>query len=338
MIRVGVIGIGVMGNTHLDVYAKRPDVKVVAISDVLPERLSGRERAAALVNGEPRGDADLRDARRHAEGLLLIDDPDVDLVDICLPTPLHADHAIAALRRGKHVLLEKPLARTHADARRIVEAAEQANTMILPAMCMRFWPGWDWLKRAVGSQEFGRVRAATFRRIGAHPGGAFYGDGDAAGGAILDLHIHDVDFVQWCFGMPRAVLSAGYSSHTTAIDHVITRYDFGPAGPLVVAEGGWSMSPGFGFAMQFTVNFERATAWFDLASPTPLMLAREGRREPVPIEKGAGYAGEIDYLLECIRTGRKPSVVTVADAARSVQIVEAEVQSIRTGGPVSLAT
>ena len=84
----------------------------------------------------------------------------------------------------------------------------------------------------------------------------------ACGGAILDLHIHDTDFVQHCFGKPKAVFSRGYSRPTNAIDHVLTHYLYDDV-PLVTAEGGWAMTPGFGFQMQYTVNFERATAVFD---------------------------------------------------------------------------
>ncbi|MDD5707188.1 MAG: Gfo/Idh/MocA family oxidoreductase [Kiritimatiellae bacterium] len=338
MINVGVIGLGTMGNTHLDVYAKRQDVKVCAISDVDPKRLSGEARAKGNIEGQAQGGFDLSSVRRYDDGIKLIRDRDVQLVDICLPTPLHLKYALAALRAGKHVLVEKPLARTARDAERLVRAADKAGTMIMPAMCMRFWPGWTWLREAVVTGRYGRVLAAHFRRVSSHPGAnhPLYGDGKQCGGAILDLHIHDTDFVQWCFGMPRAVFSSGYRRHTSEVDHVMTRYDFGPDGPMVTAEGGWAMAPGFGFTMQFTVNFDQATAIFDLAAKPALSLCRDGQREPVAMPDGMGYEHEIAYLLDCIARKTPPSTVTIADGARSVRIVEAEAKSVASGRPVKV--
>lgn len=331
MINVGVIGLGMMGGTHLDVYAKRSDVRIVAVSDKRADRLEGKAKAAGNIEGQAQGAADLSSAKRYTEGMDLIRDPDVQLVDICLPTPMHRVYAEAALAAGKHVLIEKPLARTTADALAIADAAARAKGVAMPAMCMRFWPGWTWLKQAVEQGTYGKVLAAHFRRVASHPGGPFYSDGDACGGGILDLHIHDTDFVHHLFGVPGSVFSRGYSRHTNQPDHVVTHYLY-DGGPLVTAEGGWAMSPGFGFAMQYTVNFERATAIFDLsASPSPLRLVKDGKSEPVELPSGMGYEYEIAYVLDCIAKNESPKVVTLRDAAVSVAIVEAEAKSIASG-------
>lgn len=334
MVRVGVIGLGTMGCTHLDVYAKRDDVQVVAVSDLLPARLSGTERAAGNVKGQAQGGFDLNQPglKKYDQGKKLIRDKSVDLVDICLTTPLHLEYARAALKAGKHVLVEKPLARTTRDAKKLAAAADAATGMAMCAMCMRFWPGWTWLKQAVSDQRFGAVQAAAFRRVASHPGGAFYANGELCGGALLDLHIHDTDFIQHLFGMPRSVSSIGYSKITGAVDHVLTRYQYDHV-PLVVAEGGWAMAPGFGFTMQFTVNFDAATAVFDLAAAKPLMVYRPNEQpQAVDLPPKMGYELEIDYFINCINSGRKPTVVTLADAARSVQIAEAEAKSVAAGG------
>ena len=336
MIRVGVIGLGMMGNTHLDVYSKRGDVEVVAISDLNPDRLSGKVKAAGNVEGQAQGAFDLSKVKRIPEGKDLIKDKSIDLVDICLPTPLHAEYAIKALRAGKHVLTEKPMGRTFKDAAKLAKfAATRPNQHVMVAMCMRFWPGWTWLKETVEKQTYGPVRAAHFRRVAQHPGGPFYLDGEQCGGAILDLHIHDTDFVQYVFGVPGAVRSAGYSKITGKTDHVLTHYLY-DNGPLVFAEGAWCMSPGFGFSMTYNVNFERATAIFDLAAKDPLVLVENGQRKPVALEAKMGYELEIDYFLNCIKTNQKPTVVTLESAANSVKIVDAEVKSIATGKPVKI--
>jgi len=327
-----------MGGTHLDVYAKHNDVEVVAVSDLIPDRLSGKERAAGNVEGQAQGGFDLSapGLAKYPEGKQLIADPNVELVDVCLPTPLHAEYGIAALEAGKHLLVEKPLARTAAQAQRLVEAAAKAPGLAMCAMCMRFWPGWTWLKEAVDDKRYGKTLAATFNRVTSHPGGPFYSNGEMAGGALLDLHIHDTDFVQYLFGMPASVSSFGYAKETTHVDHVVTRYEY-ENGPLVVAEGCWALTAGFGFKMLYTANFEKATAVFDMGADKPLMLYEAGKDpKAIELDPGMGYDMEIDYLLKCINTGQKPATVTLADAAKAVIIAEAEEKSVTTGQPVRI--
>jgi len=332
MIKVGIAGIGSMGLTHLDVYAKRKDARVIAVADPIPERREGRTLTAGNIRGQAQGGADFRHFRKYADVHDLIADPEVQLVDICLPTPLHAPTAMAALKAGKHVLVEKPFARTAKEAAALARAADQAKTFLMCAMCMRFWPGWDWLKKTIERKTFGKVLAAHFRRVASHPGRDFFLDGKACGGALLDLHIHDADFVHFCFGKPKAVFSRGYSKQTSAVDHVLTHYLYDEV-PLVTAEGGWAMAPGFGFQMQYTVNFEQATALFDLGASEPLRIVHQGKTRPVRLPAGMGYAYEIAYFLRCIRQGKRPTTVTPADAAFSVALVEAEDRSIRSGRP-----
>jgi len=335
MVRVGVIGLGMMGLTHLDVYSKRKDARVVALSDADPDRLSGKVRAAGNIEGQAQGGFDFGSVRKYAEGKALIADRDVDLVDICLPTPLHKDFVLVALAAGKHVLVEKPLARTAADAAAMAEAARKAKGFAMCALCMRFWPGWTWLKDAIAEGTYGKVRSAWFRRVATHPGGPYYSNGKASGGAILDLHIHDADFVQHCFGMPRSVFARGYAAVSGEVDHLVALYSFDGV-PLVAAEGGWAMAPGFPFTMQYAVNFERATATYDLASKQPLKLSAGGKEEAVPVDPGMGYEREIDYFLGCLGRGARPELATIESAAASVRIVEAEAESIRTGKAIEI--
>ena len=336
MTKVGIIGLGMMGSTHLDAYAKHDKAKIAAISDINPARLSGEDKAAGNVEGQAQGGIDLSGAKRYPEGMELIADNDVELVDICLPTPMHMEYAIAALNAGKHVLVEKPVSRTHADALKLTEAAKKASTFTMCGMCMRFWPGWDWLKKTIDARTYGEVLSAQFRRVASHPGGEFYLDGEACGGGALDLHIHDTDFIQYCFGTPKTVYSRGYSRNTSKTDHILTQYIYSD-GKLVFAEGGWAMADGFGFQMQFTVNFEKATAEFSFDGNSNLRLAEPGK-EPrmLDVGTGMGYEREIDYLLNCIEQGTAPSTVTLAQAAESVRIVEAELNSVASGRAVDL--
>jgi len=337
-VKVGVIGLGMMGNTHLDVYAECEGVEVVAVADRSPDHLSGKAFAGGNIEGQAKGGFDLKTAElaRYTEADELINDPNVDAVDICLPTPAHVPFGIMALEAGKHLLIEKPLARNSEDAKKLVEAAAKSDKVAMPAMCMRFWPGWTWLKEAVDNKTYGKVLGATFRRVSSHPQGPFYSNGAACGGAALDLHIHDTDFIQHLFGAPKAVTSVGYSKATDEFDHIVTQYGYDDV-PLVVAEGSWSMADGSPFSMRYCVNFENATAVFDLAAEHTLTLTEPGKDPtPIELESGMGYDHEIKYFVDCINAGRSPKRVTLADAAMAVRIIEAEVQSARNGKTVSL--
>lgn len=338
MTKIGVIGLGMMGHTHLDAYGKLKNAQVVAVADMDEGRRTGKVVASGNVEGQAQGGFDFSSVKQYADAAELIADADVEMVDICLPTPLHVRFAIQALEAGKHVLVEKPLARNAEDAGRLAAAAEKATGLAMCAMCMRFWPGWDWLKKAVDEKTYGKVLAAHFRRVTSHPGGPFYLDGKQCGGALLDLHIHDTDFVQYAFGLPEAVFSRGYARHTDQPDHVVTQYLYGDAGPMVTAEGGWAMQDGFGFEMQYTVNFENATAVFDLAADDVLsVIGTDGKKTAVDLPDGMGYDHELAYFLDCIENNRAPQTVTIEHAARALRVYEAEAQSIATGQIVKVS-
>lgn len=334
-IKVGVIGLGFMGQTHLDAYARQQGVEVVAIADRDPARLQGNQQAAGNIAGANAGGFDYSKAKKYTDAVELIADPSVDAVDICLPTPGHVLFGLKAIEAGKHLLLEKPVARTYADAMKLVAASEASDKIVMPAMCMRFWPGWTWLKKVIDEKTYGKVLGATFRRVASHPQGPFYADGAQNGGAALDLHLHDADFIQFLFGMPKSVTSVGYSSKTSEVDHLLTQYQVDGV-PLVTAEGSWAMANGFAFRMQYLVNFEHATALFDSSGHDKLRLSKDGETKAIELEEGMGYDHEIAYFLDCIRQGSKPTRVTMRDGAEAIRLVEAEVKSVRSGAKVSV--
>ncbi|MDP6634712.1 MAG: Gfo/Idh/MocA family oxidoreductase [Phycisphaerae bacterium] len=335
MIRVGIIGLGMMGRCHLEGWGKAQGAEVVAVADADPKRAAGD-----LSGGWGNIDAgteliDMDRVTGTTDPHELIAMADVDVVDVCVPTPFHAELAIAALEAGKHVVCEKPMARTAEDARRIAAAAAASPGMFMPGMCIRFWPQYKWLKDIVDSGAYGRVLGATFKRMASMPPG-WFGDSEMSGGAALDLHLHDTDFVQYLLGMPKAVASCGYSKTTDGVDHIVTRYVYDDI-PVVTAEGAWCMDAGYGFNMSYMVNFENATADFDFSrGDEPLLLSTGGEKQVVTCEGSDGYEGELAYFAECITAGTPPTIVTAEQAAESIRIVEAEIASIQSGAPVSL--
>ena len=336
-VNVAVVGLGFMGVTHIKAYQQLKAAKIVAVCDSVRLPVNGVLKGV-VGNVAKSGDLDLgRQVKVYRALHEVLADPEVELVDLCVPTALHPAQAIAALKAGKHVLCEKPLALTSAQARKIVQAAQAATGFFMPAMCVRFWPGWSCLKQVVKEEPYGTVLAARFRRMSPMPGWsqATYLSAKLSGGALLDLHIHDTDFVQFLFGRPTSVFSTGVTRAGNSIDHVVTQYNYA-RGPVVYAEGSWLLTGNFN--MSYTVLCERATLDYDMARGAEALQVTEAGKKPRVVKPVGpdGYLGEISYLLAAVQTGKAPKVVTARDGLSAVEICEAEAKSVRTGRVVSL--
>ena len=339
-LKVGVIGLGSMGSTHLDIYSQISEVEVVAVADPKKNRLDGSSKAEGNISGQAQGSVVGFEAKKYLDGMDLIDDPDIELVDICVGTNLHFVFVEAALAKGKHVLVEKPLARTYDEAKKIVELALNSSTNIMSAMCLRYWPAWVWLKKVIDNKQYGRCLSLTCKRQTSHPPGTFYSNDDECGGALLDLHVHDTDFINYCFGMPKAVFRQGYKGPSGGIDHVATHYiyDQSQNAPLVTAEGTWTMQEGYGFNMSYTANFEKATACYLLDDEETLTLFRSSYEpEIIKLDEGMGYEFEIRSFVDEILRGEKSDMTLLNQAAKSIAIIEAEQVSIRSCSVVTLS-
>ena len=337
-VNIAVVGLGFMGATHIKAYQKIPGARLTAIG------YTGRLAPDGVFTGVTGniGDntplqLDMTQVKAYSKFEDLLANPAIDLVDLCVPTPLHLPMCLAALAAGKHVICEKPMARTSTQCLQIVEAAAKAKGFFMPAMVMRFWPEWAFVKKNM--QTFGKPLAARFRRVSPPPhwSQASYFKGEESGGALLDFHIHDTDFVQFCFGRPKGVFSTGITRYSGAIDHVATIYEVA-AGIPVTAEASWLMADSFGFSMEYTINFERATVDYDStrgADALKLYRERDATRV-IPAVPADGYEMELRHMIESIQQGTPPSIVTAADGLSAVEICEAEEESIKTGAFVRL--
>ena len=199
-LRVGVIGAGI-GALHLKGYAQNPDVTIVAIAGLDDERV----RRSAAEYQVPK-------TYRHYEELLA--DQSIDAVSVCLPNFLHAPVTIAALESGKHVLVEKPLARNSAEGRAMIAAAEASGKVMMIAFNRRFRQDVLWLKRRIASGALGRIyyaKAFWMRRAGIpRLGSWFVSKEQAGGGPLVDLGVHVLDMALFMLGEPEVrTVSAG---------------------------------------------------------------------------------------------------------------------------------
>lgn len=322
----GVIGLGVMGRTHVQAleHARKSGVpcRLVAVSDRDPARLDGRTLEGGNLRKGRAGEAlfDPTVVRTATDPQVLFDDPDVRAVSICTHTDTHVELALRALAAGKHVLVEKPIALDPRQVLRVAKAARAAKRIAMPAMCMRFWPCWTWLEARVRDGEFGAVKSAVFQRLASPPAWApgFYRDARQTGGALADLHIHDADFVHWLFGRPDAVEVAG------DLDHVTTLYRFARGPKHVVAEGGWDHAPGFQFTMRYVVVFERATADYCIARTDRLRVHQDGKTRAVEMGEGDGYRGEMRHFVSAVLRGETETSPSMEEAAEVAELLVRE--------------
>jgi predicted dehydrogenase len=342
MICVGLIGAGFIGRNHFNQYEKLAGrARVHALCDSQADRLAGDWSKVGGNLGDKQGTRrNLAGIKPYAAWPDLVVDPNVDLVDICLPTFLHKDITVAALAAGKHVLCEKPMALNLADCDAMLAAAAKARGLFMVAQCIRFWPQYVWLKQALDSGRFGRPLALNLRRHCEWPSHSlnnWLNDPSLAGGALFDLHIHDLDYAMYLLGKPQAITAQGWGHVPEGFDRVHTLWHY-PSGVNVQIEGYWDMPAGFGFSMGFTARFEQAAVVWDLNTGKPLTVyLNDGPPETPDLPPGGdGYFGEIDYFLACIEQDRPPAICEPRDSRDAVALAWLEDQSIRTGRTIAV--
>jgi predicted dehydrogenase len=179
---------------------------------------------------------------------------------------------------------------------------------------------------------FGPALGATFVRIGARPAWSdFYQDDRRSGSALFDLHLHDADFVSWCWGTPAEVTSRGSPRH------LATQYRLTEGPALAVAEGGWLDQPGVGFRMRYTVELAEAVVDFDLTREPPVLLTRGSVVEPVRFPPATAYELQAEHFLDLVLGRTDRPAATVSDAYRVTTVLAAERLSLERNAPIQVA-
>ena len=310
MTRIGIVGMGGMGWFHASRYFQIPGAELVAIADIRPERLEAKN--AVQINIENKASPpDLSAMQRFTEGSRLIAEADVDIVDICLPTYLHAEYTIRALEAGRHVLCEKPMALNVPDANAMIQASRQANRKLMIAQCIRFWPEYQFLKQTMQAGTLGRLLSLQMVRLGGRPAGWGYQNWflnpAKSGGALYDLHIHDVDFVNYLLGAPDEMLVTARRASPESVCEVVQSIYRYANGPQVSIYGGWSE-----VQIPFRAGYE---AWFEkgfirLEGDGSLTVYDDPDRLhalPANYTPGDAYFNEIQYFIGCVQNNQEPA-------------------------------
>ncbi|MGC9522114.1 MAG: Gfo/Idh/MocA family protein [Anaerolineae bacterium] len=330
MIKIGIVGMGGMGWFHAARYLQLPNAKITAIADIVPERLEAKEAVQInIAQGEQ--DFDFSDVARYSEGNDLIEKADVDVVDICLPTYLHAPYAISALQAGHHVLCEKPMALGVEEASRMIATAEEANRLLMIAQVVRFWPEYEFLRDQIQAETYGPLRSLNMWRMGGRPGWSpdnWFLNPALSGGAILDLHIHDVDYVNAVFGRPDQIYATGRISEAAKTYDIIHACFSYADGPQIHMHAGWSAAQ-IPFEAGFEAWFDRAFFRYDDGKLTIFDNTEKIVSHDAPVEPGDGYRNEIAYFLDCVETGRRPERCAPTSTRDSLILVQEELEAMR---------
>lgn len=341
-LRFGICGLGFMGRGHFGRLRHHPQAQIVAVCDQDQARRNGdwSDHVGNLDFEEvEEGRVSLAGIRSYGRPEELIADPDVDAVLIALPTPLHAPVAIAALEAGKHVLTEKPMAYRPGECTRMIDAARQADRTLMVAQCIRFWPQYETIRRYVAEGRIGQVRYASLRRLGSPPtysAGNWLLDGSQSGGAMLDLHVHDIDFAHVLLGVPDTIHAHGTIGSSGAIDHVVANYGYAD-GRYALIEGGWSLTRSRPFEMAIIVHGDGGTLdWSMTRGADVLWYTGVDQPESIPCE-GDALRNEQDYFIECVRANRPVERCTPESCRVSVTLAWLERRSIELSRTVALS-
>jgi predicted dehydrogenase len=271
--RLAVVGAGFMGKMHAEAITRIPEIEFAGFisRDAFP---------AGLRN------------------------PDIDAVDLCIPTDLHASIAIEALHAGKHVLVEKPMALDSESCNRMIAEAEKQDRILMVAHVLRFSPAYTALENA------GTLQSASFRRQCGPPDWAvWFADPARTGSGVFDLLIHDADIALHLFGAPTEISATGRGDVISAKLHY--------ANTAVEISGGWH-TPATPFSMQYTIVTDRGTLRYDSRDPAP--------------NSESPYAAEIAYFAECVRDHKPPSRCPPRESAEAVRLMLALIAARQRNG------
>jgi predicted dehydrogenase len=340
MVRIGIVGMGFMGMTHYRAAQKLKGARVTAICSREPRKLAGDWRGIRGNFGDPGAMTDLSKVTKYDRLEALLDDPEIDLVDICNPTNLHAPTAVAALKAGKHVLVEKAIALDPKEADAMLRAATHAGKLLMVAHVLPFFPEFAYAAKTVKESSHGRMLGAHFKRVISKPDwSAEIGDAAKTGGPAIDLHIHDAHFIGLLCGVPHRVYSTGVEENG-AVSYLTTSYLYGRNGPAVTCSSGAICQKGRPFVHGFDIYLERATLLYESGVQPLTLLLPDGKVKHPKLKGGtdvyAAFAAELQAAVDGVRSGTEPDLLSGKLARDALVMCFKECQSARTGKAVAI--
>jgi predicted dehydrogenase len=308
VMNVALLGYGFMGGAHLAAFQGIDGVVVKSVST----------RVRPTTDGPARGNMDLKSGplpdtvEWNPDWRSVLADPEIDIVDICLPTDMHLEVVLAAFAAGKHVLSEKPMALTSAQCDQILAAAKASDHVYMVAQVLRFMYPYRYAADFVTRHSREKIKHCTLRRSTGYPQwGGWLTQEEKSGGAILDLLSHDIDLALSIFGAPRSLSAMSIGEVDTM--RGVLQYD---SGLEVVVEGGW-LAPKTPFAAGFEIDTDEEKLIF---AGDKLSLIRGQHTESIEIPQHDPYFDEIACFVECCRKNSSPALCLPVESAQAVEL------------------
>lgn len=330
MLRAGICGYGGLGHLHANTLSKMADVNLCAVCDKRPEQLRAKEIEINLKT-DP-NTFDITTAATYLDFDEMLAGEDLDVVVTALPTDLHAEYAVEALEAGCHVFSEKPMALTSRQADSMIAARDRAGKQLMIGQCLRFWPEYIALLDVIREERYGKLQSLCMERIGGYiqwSSDDWMNQTERSGSAILDLHLHDVDWAYHAFGVPTGLYAQGRIGKTGGIDDVTAIYDYAD-GPVVTLRSSWMYC---GFTMNARAFFDEGVVEFGFA-PDPAIKGRirgQDSYDIIPTTGDPGHAAELRYFLDCVKGDLDNTLCTAESTRDSVRLIELERRSIAEG-------
>jgi predicted dehydrogenase len=353
VVRVGLVGIGFMGWIHYLAYRRSKVAGLVAFASRDAKKRAGDWRGIQGNFGPPGEEIDVSEMDAYGNVEDLLKNPAIDVVDICLPPHLHVPVALAALEAGKHVLCEKPLALTAAEANQLLGAAQRNRKLLMVAQVLPYIGPFQFVLELAQSRKYGQAVGGYFKRVISNPDWIpdFY-DPSSVGGPMIDLHVHDTHFIRLLFGMPSAVSAVGrmaapVGNQAACAKYAHVTYSFADPSLVVASTGGVIDGPGRPFTHGFEVQFEEAFVQFDFAAyqdgceTSPLKIVTKQKpliRPELPASDDiTAFENEIQDMATSVETGAIAPRLNPQFACDALRLAESIQQSVSQRRPIPLA-
>lgn len=333
MLKFALVGLGGLGKVHLRnvvrIEKERKDIELVALCDVEEKRFT--EKVTTNLGGEDTP-IDISKYKLYTDIDKMLESEELDFVITAVPTYLHEPIAVKALEKGLHVFSEKPMALNLTQCESMINTARKNKRLLMIGQCLRYWPEYRRLKEMYDNKEFGKLIRAEFSRYSPTPLWSWQNwmlDYDKSGGAAIDLHVHDVDFINFAFGKPISVHSTA-THYVSKFDSIFTHYEYKDF--VVTSAGDWGMTGRFPFRPQFLARFERATV--EMLNGA-LYVYEEGKDPRIEhIKPEDAYVNEINDFVDCINEGRESKINNPVSVMQTLNIALSEIESATKGEKV----
>ena len=310
--KVGLIGIGGMGFVHFNCYKKIEGMEI-AVADIRVDMAKEKIKDESIP------------VYASYEEMIAKENP--DFVDVCTPSYMHTDMTVYALEHGKHVICEKPMSISSDEAKRMIEASERCGKLLMTAHVVRFMAPYVYLKSVLDSGELGKPVHIIMHRLSEAPKWSWENwmlDTKKSGGVTLDLSVHDIDFMQYVFGEPKAI-EASYQDMNANNNYTASTFFYD--GFSVNTVGAW-YNASIPFQAEYLAVFENGCVESKCGKVTKngkevsLEVGEASEDTGINLSGADGYLDEINYFIDCINNGKKPVRVLPESSLRSVELVE----------------